>query len=172
MNSPFRGGTGPQAPRVTPSIQFNAWRDGTSNQIIIGEKHIPQDLLGQDTVEAADVDGSFLGTGDIFVWPDGGLQFWEIHSAGEAGGTRPAGRFNIGRSIITQAPRLARGHNDSPGVWNLNQPVPEYGFGSYHSGISNFLLGDGSVRAVSNTIGAAVLGAYANTRSGESPGSL
>ncbi|MDR3110200.1 MAG: DUF1559 domain-containing protein, partial [Planctomycetaceae bacterium] len=47
--------------------------------------------------------------------------------------------------------RLARGPNDFTGNNNNEGPILGYSFGSCHSGVCNFLMGDGAVRAVSTT---------------------
>ena len=120
-----------------------AWlQDGTSNQVLIGEKHIPATQLG----------------------------FCGIHSSGEATadknytdcgmqvlGNTDQGSFSIGRSFcnrfysvmgdttgggITQFP-ISR-ITDHPDSGN---PRDNYGFGSWHPDSCNFLLGDGAVRS-------------------------
>jgi len=174
--SPFRGAKGRETGIRTnwsPSIDFSAWKDGTSNQLIVGEKHIPKAFLDANTAEASDVDGTFLATGNVYSWGDFAYPY-NLHGL-------PGGRFNVARSIITRSPRLAKGPDDGWGVqsdgtegWvsDLNQTVPEYGFGSYHTGVCNFLLGDGGVTGVSTTVSSRVLGSYADIRDGQSAGSL
>ena len=48
---------------------------------------------------------------------------------------------------------IARYFEDGDGNWvPIARPTDEYqGFGGQHSGVSNFVLGDGSVRAISIT---------------------
>jgi prepilin-type processing-associated H-X9-DG protein len=41
------------------------------------------------------------------------------------------------------------------------------GFGSWHPGVCNFLLGDGSVRGIANTTGKTILKGYAAVSDGE-----
>ena len=171
-NAPFRPTRGTTT-NWSPAGEFSIWKDGTSNQLIIGEKHIPVGLMNEDTAEASDVDGSFLGIAD------GG----NIDSGGTNNGYHgnPGGRFNVARSIITRAPRLAKGPNDGWGTrrdgtdgWinALDVQTPDYGFGSYHAGTCNFLIGDGAVRTTPTTVSPDTLRALADTNSGRSAGSL
>ncbi|MGL4944571.1 MAG: DUF1559 domain-containing protein [Thermoguttaceae bacterium] len=140
-----------------PAVDMGWWTDGTSNQIIIGEKHIPQDYLGVDSRDASDVDGGYLNT---------------FHS----GWGQKGGRFNIARPIVTRAPRLARGPKDSQGVFEIEPTpgtgIPAYGFGSYHAGVCNFVLGDGAVKSLSTTIAPDVLGSAADVSDGGTYGGL
>ena len=171
-NSPFRRARGSQS-SWSPTDKMSHWKDGTSNQIIIGEKHIPPGLIGENSAEASDVDGSFLA-----------MAHRSYHAI-------PGGRYNVGRSIITPAPRLSN-PNDGWGLlpsdgttegwlYDLDEgdvaggrpvPQPPYGFGGPHTGVCNFLLGDGAVRSVSVTVSGAILGSYADVRDGRTPGGL
>ena len=164
-NGPFRYADGANNSRINalwgPPVDMSLWQDGTSNQIIIGEKHIPLDLLGQETVESAEVDGS------IFVHTPSGRGPAAANL--NPSNTDPfGGRFNVARPIITRSPRLARGPQDSLGVWSLDTWTPPYGFGSYHSGVCSFVLGDGSVRVLPITIDREVLGILAEVNTGKS----
>ena len=133
-----------------PMVDMSWWRDGSSNQITIGEKHIPKDLLGVDTSQAANVDGN------IFVLPAGWC----------ADNNVGCNQFSAARSVITRSPRLAKGPQDSVGIFNLDVTQSAYGFGSYHTGVCNFSFGDGSVQALSETISPDMLGALAQADDG------
>lgn len=63
----------------------------------------------------------------------------------------------IGRVVCTNRP-LARPSDSKD---------PQHYFGSWHSGIVNFLIGDGSVRSVSITTSGSLLGILANSQSSE-----
>ena len=145
----FSPATGNQNNDWQPEKQFAFWQDGTSNQLIIGEKHIPKDFLGVNSAAASDVDGSFLTS--------------NVGWASEEGG---GGRFNVVRPIITTSPRLAKGPQDSAGIHNLYPATPAYGFGSYHTSVCNFAVGDGSVQALSVTISPDALGSLAQIDDG------
>jgi len=152
---PTHSGDGTHDPNAPagwqPSCSFSRWLDGTSNQIIVGEKHIPRDLLGVDTAVASDIDGTPFAIG-----------WWST----------PGGRFNTARTVITRSPRLARGPQDGVGMadsyHNLHATTPNYGFGSYHTGVCNFVVGDGSVQALSVTISPEPLGNLADVSDGGS----
>ncbi|MDR1383010.1 MAG: DUF1559 domain-containing protein [Planctomycetaceae bacterium] len=118
---------------------ISRWSDGTSNQFVIGEKHIPSARLGQCLPQ---------GTAE---WENNSGDCTYLSSGGWR--TAPMGRtvlqdFNSNNTIPngTQMPIASSITYDSPNRW-LNG----YGFGSYHSGICNFLYGDGSVHSVSVT---------------------
>jgi len=132
------------------------WRDGTSNQLLIGDKHIPPAILGQCrfgehwyNFEARWNDCSYLGGARYhgvvnYARP---LQMYWVE------GTREPFLFN---------PPLAR-PND------FNDPLiysGDYGFGSWHPGICNFVLGDGSVRAIPITVSLSVIARLADVSDG------
>jgi prepilin-type N-terminal cleavage/methylation domain-containing protein len=115
------------------------WQDGSSNQIIFAEKHIPTWALGAEdspTNPAYTWDTSY-----IYPWVD-----W-VNSGGVA-------RLAID---MPNYPLLARSPNE-PGIpINSSSMDPahdygKYGFGSSHPGTIGVALGDGSVRGVSVTI--------------------
>ncbi len=142
--SPFRlaNTNAPNAPLV--SDRYVAWiprdtmaiiADGTSNQILIGEKHIPMSSLGYcDPIP---------NTSDYYS--DCGYQ-----SIGQNRGF-PAGRSfsmyftNDENSITTPFP-LCR-PIDHQGALS-GRPNGIYGFGSWHPGLCQFVFGDGAVHAL------------------------
>jgi type II secretory pathway pseudopilin PulG len=102
---------------------FSWWADGATNQIIMGEKHIPIRYLnvcasGNDTWDC-----SWLWINDADSW-------------------------SIARAAVTDYPSIAP-HPDA-----VVNPDKTYAiaFGSWHPGVTNFLLGDGSVHRTSVTI--------------------
>ncbi len=118
-------GTGPQSWR--PRDTFAWWRDGMSNQIVVGEKQIHQDHInvcpaspGSSVDDRArQSDCSIIATGD-----------W---------GTIPTARsFNAG---------IARSASEVPSFAETGVH-----WGSNHPGVCNFLIGDGSVRSIAVTI--------------------
>ena len=124
-------------------VTFGTITDGLSNQLFIGEKHIPLGRVGKcDSFEVGAArnqpnsgDCSYLMTG---VWkaPSSGRN---ISSFDDTNGT-PA-------YSPLQFP-IARSGDFKEDEFN---PVRSYGFGSYHTGVCPFLLGDGSVHTISST---------------------
>jgi hypothetical protein len=148
---PARLPGGGNVDKCIPRDPISYWGDGTSNQIIIGEKHVPQGLL------------------NVCRTP------W--YAQGECTVLTSNDRAASGMSRqVNPSIRLAQGPNDfvPPDFETTDNqdgytPIGDYGFGSYHSGICQFLLGDGAVRAFPNsTPMAEVLCRLANVADGES----
>ena len=113
------------------SNPYKAWRprdtmaritDGTSNTILVGEKH--------------------LRNGELNQYAGGNAKKQDGHFLFEAGGYR---EYNIARNIRLS---IGKGPNDKANGPNQG-PHNNYGFGSWHSGVTQFVRGDGSVHAVS-----------------------
>ncbi|MFN3151605.1 DUF1559 domain-containing protein [Bremerella sp.] len=100
---------------------FAAITDGLSNTAIIGEKDVTVNELGRCCGGTDNADGSWL-------FNDGS---WR--------------EYNIARNIRH---RFGRGPNDTG---SSTDPANAVGFGSWHPGITQFLLGDGSVTNLSVT---------------------
>jgi prepilin-type N-terminal cleavage/methylation domain-containing protein len=116
-----------------PRDNIGYWSDGTSNQIVIGEKHVPQGTMNVCKLERFKQGECTALTGD---------------SRATAGLARR----------VYQTHRLATGPNDfvppdmnSTGENDDYSPYHVYGFGSYHPGVCQFLIGDGAVKAFSVT---------------------
>jgi prepilin-type N-terminal cleavage/methylation domain-containing protein/prepilin-type processing-associated H-X9-DG protein len=139
--SRYNGGT---VDTNTPRDSISYWVNGSSNQIIFGELHIPQKRMGMcnnewwNTVDCSALTSAYGSRGYVR----------HVHPA-----------F-----------RLARGPNDYSGDSNAESPIDGYGFGSYHTGTCNFLLGDGSVRSVNNTVSmASIIVPLVHVRDGGTP---
>jgi hypothetical protein len=107
--------------------------DGTSNQLVVGEKHIPAYALNSNTTIHKRWDGGYFG-----AYP-----LEQVH--------------NVGRLVCgDRSPAFAMGPND-PRLPTDTTPYQSggysgrYGFGSSHNGTVNFLIGDASVRGLSVT---------------------
>ncbi|MDO5554005.1 MAG: DUF1559 domain-containing protein [Planctomycetia bacterium] len=127
------------------------WQDGTSNQLLFGEKFIPAHALTTGISTATEAqrywDGSFL-----YCENDRG--------------------FNVGRLIHNDSgkdPDRILVESPSDKFYIGKAPTGVYGrggFGSHHASTCNFLIGDGSVRAISTTILPATLFALASVSDG------
>ena len=156
MSGPFRGAIlGSLAGYLTqdwkPRDTIAWWSDGTSNQIIIGEKHIPQNRLGQ--CSHADTGGvsAFAADCSYFVSGSG----WDA-----AGMGRSFRGWDVGnRWGIASAGDKVYELNDRGPLWN-------YGFGSSHPGVCQFAIGDGAVRSFPTTTSIDILIALATVNDG------
>jgi prepilin-type processing-associated H-X9-DG protein len=127
----------------TPRDSMAWWADGTSNQLVVGEKHIWSQVVGQCGTDATNSGDNRWKFGDCTMLL--GYNIWNSFS-----GLRS---INAG---------LARGPNDRGS--NPNQPLESQPhWGSNHTGTVNFLMGDGSVQAISVTVPTGSLSTNANT---------
>ncbi|MDR0338455.1 MAG: DUF1559 domain-containing protein, partial [Planctomycetaceae bacterium] len=108
---------------------FSRLQDGTSNQIIVGEKMIINPNIG--LCEYVDTGGNRPKSGDCSILVGGII--WAAFPAMRSFNGR------IGRS--SDLPETTETHTEPQNHW-----------GSSHSGVCHFLLGDGSVRALPVTI--------------------
>ncbi|MDR1479985.1 MAG: DUF1559 domain-containing protein [Planctomycetaceae bacterium] len=108
-------------------LNFDNLADGLSNQFLLGEKYIPQSRVGTCT-DSNGWDCSYL--------------FASMNC-----------RFNYARysNAPIKAQFIARGPTDGVGGYgDMDLILPSYG--SFHAGVVNFLLGDGSVHSVAVTL--------------------
>ena len=131
-----------------------AWlSDGTSNQLMIGERHIPLDRIGQchgktsATIRPENVDCSYLV------------------------GFERAGFAGLRAMYSQQSPNKVR-PLARPVDFSTTSPDPtgealdHYAFGSWHPGFCNFLLGDGAVRSLPVTTNPEILRTAAHVNDG------
>ena len=113
----------------TPRDSFSSWlSDGTSNQLLFGEKGIPRQQVGrcQRIEESGNVRGSF-----------------------DCGGLVPGGDWrepHAARPLTTE-----NGPLDQNYMTQTDRNPDFYAFGSSHAGTVVFLVGDGAVRQISTT---------------------
>ena len=116
--------TGNTVNSCVPRDTMSWWQDGTSNQLVVGEKHIPINRLNVCRLDR---------------WNQGDCSFLTGNDSNQS----------VGRNMFRDH-RLARSPNDYDRDHNDDSTVTGYGFGSYHPGICQFLFGDGAVRSISN----------------------
>jgi hypothetical protein len=117
------------------------WQDGTSNQVIVGEKHIPPTQLGYCGIHTSGetvadrnyTDCGYQTLGNKHNMPSG-RSFCNYFNGNN--------NYSAGNHFL-----LARSNDHL----NSGNGVDTYGFGSWHPDSCHFLLGDGSVRPVSIT---------------------
>ena len=118
----------------TPNDDLSYWQDGTSNQIIFTEKHIPAWALRGTTHEAAKWNGSYMYTRrGPHAW--GIARFVNYHNA----------------DLIARSPM------DTPTENTQISSTTGHNLGSSHAGVISTLIGDGSVRGVSKTTAPTVM---------------
>ncbi len=123
-----------------PRITFAQVADGLSNQLFIGEKHIPFSRIGisKDGARLWAIGAGSPGRDDLHLIAD---NMYLV-----------AGRFRAGSCRSIALPLCSgemyddcTGENCQP--VNANSNLGTYGFGSWHPGICQFVLGDGSVHS-------------------------
>jgi len=167
--------TGNSPQTWSPRDSFAYWSDGTSNQLVLGEKHLHISTLGQ--CERTDA-GTNSTDGSV-----GGYQR-HIRDCSYMG-------YGLARGYPAFQPirRNASGTDSDPASWHVNPirrpnehggdrcPDPnnaghchpsDIGFGSHHPGVCQFLIGDGAVRSFSVTTPARTLAMLGDTSDGNS----
>jgi type II secretory pathway pseudopilin PulG len=134
-----------------PRDTMSWWRDGTSNQIVVGEKHIHPDKLGK----------CFFPTNEIMAQHSGDCSYLMSQASHGAAPYSRDVQYNGG--LTAPMVREIRRMNDNAGSQGVTS-----GFGSWHTGICNFLIGDGAVRALGVTTSTEILRRLADVSDGES----
>lgn len=132
-----------------PRDNFSWCIDGLTNQFFIGEKHIPLGRIGRCPGSDADpsVNDNRTNGRDC-----GMLRIGAHNSAASAG----AFVYMRGTDTAVRQYGISRPSDYSETRGNC---LEDFHFGSYHPGICQFLLGDGSIRAVSATTPPSILAA-------------
>ncbi|MDR0705629.1 MAG: DUF1559 domain-containing protein [Planctomycetaceae bacterium] len=125
-----------------PRDEFSYISDGLTNQLLLGEKYIPASRIGTFAFNLG-FDGNVLVSGYIQ-------------------NTFARHLFRYGST--TSVTYIAREFDESASVNPTSPGFPQ--FGSNHAGVVNFLLGDGSVRAVSTATQLNILEALADGQDG------
>ena len=138
----------------TTQHTMSLWQDGTSNQIIFGEKFIPSWSLEQDTQPQSTWDIQYMF--GMWSWLNSG--YARAAMLWDGGGYQPQ---PIGRSPNDPGVPL-NAHIENGDTWY----GMSYGFGSSHPGTVNFAIGDGSVHAFSVTVSPRLLAHLADVNDG------
>lgn len=137
---------------------FAYWADGTSNQLVIGEKHIPSRNIGtcpnanepyDCTVILARSDADSIG----------GSRSFSIARAIQDPNASPSDNATNSPIPIVSKATYFQDRKDENGNTLSATAQNSYAFGSAHSGVCIFLIGDGSVRSVSATTSVGTLAA-------------
>jgi len=116
-----------------PRDTFAWWKDGTSNQLIIGEKHVPASKIGT-CIGWYDPDPNSFYADCSYL----GVTHWN--------------QMGIARLAATTSLLAVIARNSRVGETKHHSPEEHFSFGSNHPGVCNFTLGDGSVSSVSVNI--------------------
>ncbi|HBT75403.1 MAG TPA: hypothetical protein DEB39_00425 [Planctomycetaceae bacterium] len=132
-----------------------AWlADGTSNQLLIGEKYIPNDVLGvcDQVIDGYDAGGTSQKNNRKTL-VDCCMFYWNGNEPFTYMGFFAYDRNTNANGEITGGNALARGPMQYVEVGGriFNNWPYMFSFGSSHPGICHFLVGDGAVRSIAVT---------------------
>ena len=140
-----------------PQHNMSLWADGTSNQIIFGEKFIPGWGLG-------------LGETPAFSWDGDGS--WDAGYLSTLNNCALLGSVRF-VNYVSGNPPIARSPDDSwitectPGFDAANNYGTKLPFGSHHPKVCNFAIGDGAVRSVISSVPQEIIVGMCDTIDGE-----
>ena len=145
-------GTSPQLLTWTSRDTISWWKDGTSNQLVFAERHVPSGFMNKCLRGGADsdrfaVDCSYLGGhfGDLEGDSERSIYFYNSPANGQP---------NFAGKVVAPGPNFG---SDAVNPGNDINAWWTYAFGSNHTGAFQVLLGDGSVRAVTNVVNTTIL---------------
>ncbi len=141
--------------RWEPRDTMAFWQDGTSNQLIIGERHVPNGRLGECPMTDPSVgedrarrDCSYL-TAVVSPYATatqlGSMACSFLNSINNDGAST---NNYSGKSVVGY---IGYGNEEPPNAW------ANYALGSCHPGSANILFGDGSVKNVDEETNPSVL---------------
>jgi hypothetical protein len=162
----------------TPTDNFSRWSDGTSNQICIGEKHYSKSnplIKGNSAPNAwGSVDENGIGKGEMgtdfsYLAASGGNITFVCKNVRTF--DNELGVISTYRDIV-DAEEYNTSHGSdtayvitSGGGGQFYDPNAAL-FGSLHTGVSNFVFGDGSVHTLSVTAATRILRCLTDVRDG------
>ncbi|MDR3197179.1 MAG: DUF1559 domain-containing protein [Planctomycetaceae bacterium] len=146
-----------------PRDEMSWWLDGTSNQLIFGEKHLHLDHVGKCFIDDSVVEPGTSGDATKGIY------------CGDCSIIQANGSYTGGAYLRPVAYR----YNTDGTPWRnglLILPRPDEqravkaiqnGFGSFHPGIVQFLLGDGSVHPFGITVPLSIIAPLADVNDGK-----
>jgi hypothetical protein len=146
-----------------PRDEMSWWLDGTSNQIIFGEKHLHYDHVGKCIIDDSTVEPGTSGdsTKGIYCGDCSIIQA----NGGYVGGAYLAPvayRYNADGSPWRNSQLILPRPDEMRNIKALQR-----GFGSFHPGIVQFLIGDGSVRSFSIVVPLSIMAPLADVNDGK-----
>jgi hypothetical protein len=148
-----------------PRDTFAYWSDGTSNQLVVGEKHIPKRNIGHcgaDKKTPYDCNYYSVRTDD----GEGGNRTFAVARPLQSANSTRADGAGFRPIPIAPDPAYYNDWKKPDGTTTSDSIIRLFAFGSSHSGVCNFVLGDGSVRGVSATTSVDVLANLAAVNDG------
>ncbi|MDR0610832.1 MAG: DUF1559 domain-containing protein [Planctomycetaceae bacterium] len=173
---PFRpafytlAGTAGQQLTWTPRDTFAWCSDGLSNQFFIGEKHIPLGRLGQCP------NNVYASSNAVRTRTMGECSYLRGYASRTTSAARTLASYEaftatgLTANIIGEYPICRPSDYESdtePPAGPYHSAYRALGFGSWHPGICNFLLGDVAVRGVAVTTTTKILRVYSFVDDGE-----
>ncbi|MDR1493740.1 MAG: DUF1559 domain-containing protein, partial [Planctomycetaceae bacterium] len=134
-----------------PKDTFAYWSDGTSNQLVFGEKNVPSFALddGQKNETHTTTMPSQIWNHSYFCsWTNSGAQSNRYANLGRLIGPNTLLATGPGDQRLSQVSGLPNPDYRDTALTNYE----DFGFGSSHTGVINFVAGDGSVHGISVTV--------------------
>ncbi len=141
-------------PDNTYRINFQSITDGLSNTIAAGDMHNILKGYTTTTVNSVSIGTTAVESGGPIAWGSSGGDYYS------------EGRTTVPMNTLT-GPYYARTITDAPGLRDILYKSPIYSFRSMHPGGCNFLLCDGSVRFIKQSISMATYRALGSRNGGE-----
>ncbi|MDR0521365.1 MAG: DUF1559 domain-containing protein [Planctomycetaceae bacterium] len=130
------------------------WSDGASNQIIFAEKHVPSNRLGMcnDIITTNTINREYIDCSYLSAYCTSGGKNNQFISA-FMNSMQAVNNYNAAYTAKTIPNRQDYGGEGKGTIvaWS------NYAIGSYHTGILNAALGDGSVKTINNTINGTIV---------------